>query len=234
VTPRYLTALAVASALALGACNDDSSTNPKTQTAQVRFINAMSGTNTLTVNQNGTAVTGASNLAVGANTAGCTSVNVANHGLTFQSGTTTLSATGFTPNFQNNGKYLVFVTGTPSAPVYFTVRTDTPAPASGSAGLYVFNGTTRSTAMDVFVGTGGTFPSSAAVSNLTAAHLSAFVNNVPVGTNVQLRFNNTGTTTNPVLTSSNLTTTAGQTQLAIITDPASGQSAYRLFTVAGC
>ena len=231
MTTRYLAALAVASAFATAACNDNSTT-PKQQTAQVRFINAMSGTNTLTVSQGGTAV--GSNLSLGQFNTTCASVPISNSGLTFQSGSTTLSTTGFNPGFQNSGKYVVFVSGTPTAPIYTTIRTDTPAPASGSAGLYVFNGTTRSTAMDVFVGTGGTFPSSAAVSNLAAAHLSAFVNNVPVGTNVQLRFNNTGTTATPVLTSSNLTTAAGQTQLAIIVDPASGQSAYRLFTIAGC
>jgi hypothetical protein len=233
VTPRHLTALALASAFALAACNDDSSTNPQNQTAQVRFINALSGTNNLSVSAGGTSIGSA--LTFGQFNTACATVPISNTGLTFMSGSTTLSTANFTPGFVTGGKYTVIVSGTTSAPVYTVIRTDQGAPTSGQAGLRFANLTGGSTALDVFVAaSGGTFGSTANATNIATGHVSDLFS-VAAGSSI-FRFNNTGTNTAVFTTpgGSSVTLTANQGQTIGLAPSASGSGTPRFFNAAAC
>ena len=234
MTPRSLTALALASAFALAACNDDSSTNPQNQTAQVRFINAMSGTNNLSVSAGSTSI--GSSLTFGQFNSTCASVPISSPGLTFTSGTTSLSTSGFNPGFVNGGKYTVIVSGTPSSPVYTVIRTDQTTPTSGQTGLRFANLSGGANALDVYVAqSGNAFGTTASVTNVGNGAVSTFFNVTPG--NVLFRFNPTGTTTNAVYTTPNgspVALTANTVQTIGLAPNASGSGTPRFFNVAAC
>ena len=196
-------------------------------TATVRFVNA-TGTG-LDIAQSGVVGTGMSNITYGGSTS-CFTVNANSPALSVRNTGTTTALSGLTTNFASNGSYTVLAYPDASGTTRFAVLPNVYTPATGQAGLRVFNATTGT--YDIYTAAlGGSFvtPSATAVA---AGSTSNFFNVTP-GTGAQLRISNAGTTTS-ALTLNNLTWTAGQTQTLVIAPPVAGSTTLRTFLVSGC
>ena len=203
-------------------------TNTALTNASIRLVNA-TGT-ALSLNQNGTALSGASNLAFGTSST-CSSVNATTPALTVTQAGSATALTGFTPAFTAGSSYSVIAYSNATGGVQFVTLPNTYTAASGQTGLRVFNATTGTTAYDVFVTTTGATLVTPTISSVGSGTSSAFVG-VPVGTS-QVRLTSAGNTT-MLLDLSSQTFTAGQNLTLVIAPPATGSTTPRAFLVAGC
>jgi hypothetical protein len=204
-------------------------TDAATTNATVRLANA-TGTS-LSLLQGGTALSGGSNLAFGANSS-CASVSAATPLLSVvQAGSTTALA-GFSPTLQAGTSYtfVAYPTATGGG-VQFVTLSNVYTPTSGQAGLRVFNATTGLAGFDVFVTASGAALGTPTVANVLATASSAFIS-VPAGTS-QVRVATTGGTV-ALLDLGAQTFVAGQNATLVIAPPASGSTALRAFIVSGC
>jgi hypothetical protein len=216
-----------ASLVMLAACgDDDETTTPTTSTASVRFINA---TNTsIGVASNGVTATGNGSLGFGASSS-CVNVNVnatGSSGLTFTNATSGAAISGFAPSFTAGGNYTVVAYTDASGATQFAILNNTNTPATGMAGVRLFNaapgsgnitlfanGSALTGATPVTFGSGGTFVS------------------VPAGSQT-ITFNN-GTTA--VLSAGSMAFTAGQNSTIVLGPAATGTTTpLRFFTANGC
>jgi hypothetical protein len=203
-------------------------TNLALTNATIRLINATGGS--LSLLQNGNALTGGSDIAFGASSA-CSSVNAATPGLTvLQAGSSTPLA-GFAPVLTAGHNFSIIAFPTSTGSVQFTTLPDAFSAASGQTGLRVFNATTGTTGFDVFVTALGAVLGTPTLSNVMSGTASAFVS-VPAGAS-QIRLTTTGGMT-VVLDLGSQTLTAGQNLTLVIAPPAAGSTTPRAFLVAGC
>jgi hypothetical protein len=203
-------------------------TDAATVNAMVRLANA-TGT-ALDFLKSGTALTGGSNIGFGTSST-CSSVNAASPALTIANTGTTTALSGFTPTFTAGTSYTVVAYPTTTGGVQFTTLDNTFTPASGQAGLRVFNATSELVPFDVYVTTSGAVLGTATVSNVAAAGSSTFVS-VPAGTS-QIRLTAAGGQV-VLLDLGTQTFTAGQNATLIIAPPATGSTTPRAFLVTGC
>ena len=200
--------LSLMAVLALGACDDDDDPTGNQGTAQVRIVNASTGSNFVSVNalrgntsivagiQAGTATSCATTYTV---PAGSQTINFR----TTAGGTTNQEQVTF--NFQANHRYTIILYGT-NADLRATVVEDEVTPTNATAGnrrLRFINASTSNTAGDVFArttSTGNPTAGSAIASNVAAGGTAAASGNVyftvPNANNI-FQFYNTGTVTNP-------------------------------------
>jgi hypothetical protein len=203
-------------------------TNTALTNASIRLVNATG--NALSLNQNGTALSGASNIAFGA-ASSCSSVNAATPALTVtQSGSTTALA-GFTPVLSAGNSYTVVAYPSATGSVQFVTLGNSYTPTTGQTGLRVFNATTGTTGFDAFVTTAGLPLGTATVSGVAAGTSSSFVS-VPPGT-YQVRLTSAGSST-VLVDLTGQTLTAGQNMTLVIAPPAAGTTTPRAFLIAGC
>src|SRR4051812_45800649 len=148
---RYITPILAIGTLALGACNDDTSTAPTpTQTARVRVVNLYPTSTNAGLFANGTAVGGNVNFGSAATT--CVDVPVG-QSLSFRSGGSSTNLTSIaTPNLTANNQYTVvlFGSGTSAQSIVLNDNSITN-PTTGNNAIRLFNGT--GTAGDVWVTT---------------------------------------------------------------------------------
>lgn len=198
-----------------------------TVNANVRLVNATdAGLDLL----QGTAVaSGGGNIAFG-KTSSCTSVTAATPNVSIAATGTTTALPGFTPSLVAGNSYLfIAFPGTGSATTFATL-VNTFTPASGQAGLRVFDATSG-TGFDAFVTASGAPLGAATISNATTATATSFVS-VPAGSQ-QIRLTSTGLTT-VLLDLGSQTLTAGTNYTLVIAPPATGSTTIRAFLVAGC
>src|SRR5687767_1420985 len=198
--------LSLAAVLALGACDDDPTGND--DEAQVRIVNATTGTNFVSVNAfRGTTelVTGVA--AGGASSCGTTyTVPAGNQTINFRTiagGTTNHESITF--NFQADQKYTVILYGT-NADLRAMVVQDEAVQQNATAGnrrLRFINASTSNTAADIFARTTSTGNPTAGTASATnvAAGAAATANNsiyfsIPTTNNI-FQLYNTGTVANP-------------------------------------
>lgn len=227
---RIRTLAVILPLVALAACSDDSDTTGTSTggTATVRFINATNGA--FDVAQNGSTVSGSSNLGYGTSSS-CLTVNAANPQLGFRTAGTTTNLAGFTPNFTTGGSYIVIATTGANGATQFTTLSGTNTPASGQASVRIFNAAPSAGNFDVYV----TAPNAAlGTANATAVAYGTGSNyfNVASGTS-QVRFTNAGSQT-VAFNYGSQPFTAGQNSTIVIAPPAAGSTTVRAFTVAGC
>jgi hypothetical protein len=203
-------------------------TNAADVNAMVRLANA-TGT-ALDFLKNGTALSGGSNLGFGTSSS-CSSINPTTPSLTIANAGTTTALSGFTPTFTAGTAYTVVAYPTTTGGVQFTTLNDTFTPASGQAGLQVFNATSVSLPFDVYVTTSGAALGTATVSNVATAGTSTFVS-VPAGSQ-QIRLTAAGGQA-VLLDLGAQTFTAGQNATLVIAPPAAGSTTVRAFLVPGC
>jgi len=180
--------------------------------------------------QGGTALTNGSNIAFGTSS-GCSSVNAATPALTVTQAGSSTALTGFSPTLTAGASYTVVAYPTATGGVQFATLNNTFTPTTGQAGLRVFNATTLSTGLDLFVTASGGALTTPTVTNTLAGGTSAFVS-VPAGSS-QLRLTNTGGTV-VLLDLGTQTLMAGQNATLIIAPPATGSITPRAFLIAGC
>jgi hypothetical protein len=201
-------------------------TDAATVNANVRFANATSSA--LSMLQSGNALTGATNLAFGASSS-CSSVSAATPALSVVQVGSTTPLTGFTPTFQAGNSYTVVAWPTTGGAVQFATLGTTFAPATGQAGLQIFNAT--GTPYDVHVTAAGAALASPTFPNVVAGTAATFAS-VAAGSS-QVRITAPGSTT-VVLDAGTQTFTAGQRTTLVIAPPATGSTIPRVFVVAGC
>lgn len=203
-------------------------TNTATTNATVRLINATE--TALTLNDNGSALTGASSIAFGA-ASGCSSVPLSGATLSVTSAGSTTPLTGFAPALTAGSSTSFVAYPATSGGVQFAALGNTFTPATGQAGLRVFNATGSATGYDVFVTTSGAPLGAATLTNVLAGTSTSF-QSVTAGSE-QVRITATGSTT-VVLDLDSQTLTAGQNYTLVIAPPASGSTTPRAFLIAGC
>ena len=197
-----------------------------TVNASVRLFNA-TGT-PLNLLQAGTALTGGSNVASGA-TSTCSSVNAATPNLTVTQGTTTSALPGFSPSFTAGTSYTIVAYPDASGAVQFSTLGNVFAPATGQAGLRVFNATT--TGYDVHVTNIGGSLATPLFANQLAGTSSSYIG-IPAGTSVVTVTSAGGTTAVVALPTQSFA--AGQNATLVIAPPAAGSTTPRLFVVPSC
>ncbi len=202
-------------------------TDAATVNANVRLANASSGA--LDFRQNGTALAGSSAIAFGTSSA-CSSVNATTPALTITQAGLTTALTGYAPVFVAGNSYTSVAYPTATGGVQFVTLANT-APATGMAGLRVFNATTATAGYDVYVTTSGAALGTPTIANTLAGAAAALVN-VAAGAQ-QVRLTAAGGTTT-LLDLGSQTFTAGQPTTLVIAPPATGTSALRAFLVPGC
>ena len=203
-------------------------TNLALTNANVRLANATD--NALNFLQNGTALGGGSNIVFGA-ASSCSSVNATTPALTITQPPSTTPLAGFAPTLTAGNSFSIIAYPNASAVVQFATLSNTFTPASGQAGLRVFNGSGSATGLDVFVTASGTPLGTATIANVLAGASSAFVS-VPAGS-LQVRLTTTGNTT-VLLDLGSQTFTAGQNATLVIAPPMAGSTVLRGFLVPGC
>ena len=203
-------------------------TNTALTNATVRLINA-TGT-PLNLLQNGTALSGGSNVAFGASSE-CSSVNATTPALTVTQTGSATALTGFSPVLTAGQSFGLVAFPTSTGGVQFATLSNTFTPMTGQAGLRVFNATAGTTGFDVFVTAPSAVLGTATVANALSGVASAFVS-VPAGSS-QIRVTSTGSTT-VLIDLGAQTLTAGQKLTLIIAPAAPGSTAPRAFIVAGC
>jgi len=201
-------------------------TNLALTNANVRFANA---TDTpLNFLQNGTALSGGSNLAFGASSA-CASINAATPALTVTEPPSTTPLAGFAPTLVA-GKSFSIVAFSGTSGVQFATLSNTFTATAGQAGFRVFNATAGATGLDVFVTAPAAPLGTATAANVLNGTGSAFVSVAPDTS--QIRITGTGSTT-VLLDMGKQALTAGQNTTLVIAPPASGTTP-RAFLVIGC
>lgn len=203
-------------------------TNTATTNATVRLINATDAA--LSLNDSGTALTGASNVAFGA-ASSCASVPVAGAALSVtQSGAATPLG-GFAPTLTAGSSTSFVAYPNATGGVQFATLGNAFTPATGQAGLRVFNATGAATGYDVFVTAAGAPLATATVSNVLSGTPTSF-QSVTAGAQ-QVSITSTGSTT-VVIDLGAQTLTAGQNYTLVIAPPASGSTTPRAFLITGC
>jgi hypothetical protein len=196
--------------------------------ATVSLANATSST--LNLMENGVALTNGSALAFGASSS-CTSVPAATPGLSVTQGSSTTGLTGFSPALTAGTSYTIIAYPVATSGTSFATLNNTFAPASGQAGLRVFNATSATTAFDVYATAPGAALGTATAANVAAGASSSFVS-VPAGA-TEIRLTNTGSAS-VLLDLGSLTLTAGKNLTLVIAPPVAGSTAPRAFLVTGC
>jgi hypothetical protein len=226
---RTLAAVALAPMLALAACDDVELNNPTTtnSTATIRFVNA-TGTS-LDVAENGLVASGNGNLMYGG-ASSCFTVNANDPQLSIRNAGTSTTLSGLTTNFTNGGVYTILAYPGASGTTQFAVLPTNYTPATGQAGLRIFNASTGT--YDVYTAASGASFVTPSVTSIGTGTTSTWFDVAP-GANAQLRLSTAGTTTS-ALTLGNLTWTAGQAQTLVIAPPATGSTTLRTFLVSGC
>ena len=216
--------------LALAACGDDDDDDltGTGNTATVRFVNA-TGTS-YDAALNGTVGTGSGNLGFGGSTS-CMTLNATTPGLTFRNAGTTTTVSGFTPNFQRGGSYTVVAVPGTGGTTQFITLPSTNTPASGQAGVRVFNAAQGFGNFDVHVTAPGAALGTANATNVTTGNASSWFNTS--GGTSQVRFATAGTQ-NVALNFGNQNFTAGQNATIVIAPPAAGSTTLRAFMVPNC
>jgi hypothetical protein len=191
---RYFTPILAIGTLALGACNDDSSTAPNTtpQTARVRVVNLYPTSTSAGLFANGTAVGGNVNFGSAATT--CVDVPVG-RSISFRSaGSSTDLTTIASPNFTANNQYTVVLFGSGASAQSIVLNDNSITnPTAGNNAIRIFNGT--GTAGDIWVTTpGGALTGTASAANLGAGAGTATFGSYATA-NSQVRLFNVGTTT---------------------------------------
>jgi hypothetical protein len=203
-------------------------TDAATVNASVRLSNATS--QTLTLNQNGAALTGASALAFGASST-CSSVSAATPQLTITAAGSATPLAGFSTALTAGNNYTIVAYPGLTATQFVTLRTNSFTPATGQAGLQIFNASGLALALDAFVTAPGAALGTATAANVATGNSSAFVS-VPAGAQ-QIRLTSTGATA-VLLDVGSVTLTAGQNAILVIAPPATGSTTPRAFLVTGC
>jgi hypothetical protein len=199
-------------------------TNLALTNATIRLANATD--NPLNFFQNGTALSGGSNIAFGALSA-CSSVNAATPVLTVtQPPSPTVIAIAAALMAGNSFSIVAY----PSAGgVQFATLSNTFTAASQQAGLRVFNGSAA--AVDVFVTAAGAPLGTPTFANVAAGASSTF-SSVAAGS-FQIRVTPTGNTSTVFDLGAQMLPAVQNTTL-VLAPPVSGQTAIRGFLVPGC
>ena len=203
-------------------------TNTALTNATVRLVNATASA--LNLLQNGAALTGASNLAFGASSA-CSSVSASTPALSVTQAGSATALAGFAPTLTAGNSFNIVAFPGAGGAVQFITLGNAFTPATSQTGLRVFNATTGTTGLDVFVTASGAALGTATVSNVLPGAASAFVS-VPAGSS-QIRLTSTGATT-VLLDLGSQTLPAVQNMTLIIAPPAAGSTVPQAFLVAGC
>jgi Domain of unknown function (DUF4382)/Domain of unknown function (DUF4397) len=201
-------------------------TNLALTNANVRLINATD--NALNFLQNGTALSGGSNIAFGTASA-CSSVNAATPGLTVTQPPSTTPLAGFAPTLTAGNSFSI-VSYPSASGVQFSTLSNTFAAASGQAGLRVFNGSGGATGLDVFVTAPGAALGTATFANVASGASSTFSS---VAASSQIRVTATGSTT-VLLDLGTQALPAVQNTTIVLAPPASGSTTLRGFLIPGC
>lgn len=225
-------ALSALAPLALVACDTVELTNAgvggNNDIATVRFVNATGSS--LDIAENGVVATGNGSIAYGGSTS-CFTVDASSPALAVRTAGTTTALPGLSTSLVNGGSYTILAYPGSGGTTQFTVLSNTNTPASGQAGLRIFNAS-GSGPFDVYTAaSGGSFVTPSATS-IASGSSSTFFDVAP-GTGAMIRLSNAGTTTS-ALTLNNLSWTAGQSQTLVIAPPATGTTALRSFVVSGC
>jgi len=160
---------ALSLAATLSACDDDA-TSPTRQT-QVRFINAMSNSTSLTLSINNVPLGGAQ---VYQHFTNCQSVNPGTFTLTVSQAGTTLLTT--TQTLDSLGKYSLIATGTTGAPTFIFVSDAFVYPESGRALMRFVNAFSGRPSVDAFVTPDGSNLGASVASNILVGTASAYAN----------------------------------------------------------
>jgi hypothetical protein len=219
MSSRWLTCVFAATALFSVAC-DDSTGLSDSEAANVSVVHASAlgatATTSVDVLVNGQTFDGGEGIGFGAASA-CRRVDADSPDLTIQqAGTSTVLATPAT--FTAGGRNTVVLSG-PAASLRVTTISDplTPPLQSGRARVRVFNGTTRTQAMDVIV-TPFNNPAAAVQSSASIGQTGVTEwLEVPAGGVSQVRINNAGTTTQVATISVGLT--SGEEMILVAVDP---------------
>lgn len=203
-------------------------TNLALTNSNVRLANATDGA--LDLLRSGSALPGASNVTFGTSSA-CNSVNVTTPSLAVVPTTTATPLPGFSPTL-TAGHPFTFVAYPGSGSTVQFATIEQAVPVSGQQGLRVFNATSMTTPVDVYVTAPGAALGSATVSNVAAGTTSASTVSVPAGS-AEIRLTATGSTT-VLLDAGTQIFGAGQNTMLIIAPPAVNTTAPRAFLVAGC
>src|SRR3954470_151432 len=223
---RSIGVLALASAMFVAGCDDsDSDVTGTTNTSTVRFVNA-TGNSNISVANNGTIGTGNAALGFGSGSS-CMTVNSGSPNLTFTNSSTGASIGGFTPNFASNGNYTVVAYTDASGNTQFTTLNNAFTPASGQAGLRVFNAASGSG--NIVLNSGGSALNGGAT---TAFGNSGAFFSTPAGTTTYSF--NTGTGTSTLATTPSTTLNAGQNGTVVLGPPTTGSTLMRAFINTGC
>ena len=201
-----------------------------TVNANVLLANA---TNTaLDLLQGTTPLAGSTNIASVA-ASSCSSVNAATPNLNVVNTGTTTPLPGLTTTFTAGNSYMIIAWPNASNVTQFTTLSNTFTPASGQAGLRVFNATTGATGYDVYVTAPNAALGTATFTNAVSGTATAYVS-VPAGAS-EIRVFGTGTTTPVVVDLSSVNLTAGEIATLIIAPPAANTTTpYRAFVVPAC
>jgi hypothetical protein len=208
------------------ACSDDSTGTGTSST--VRVVNATS--NAVDVASGTTVATGNSNIGFGAGSS-CVTTNSFEPDLNVSPTGTTNTYASYAPNFRGGENYVVVAyPGFAGAPEFAYIPVGS-APATGQAGLRVFNAASTGGTYDVYVTAPGAALGTAAAFGIGYRTVSPYISVTP-GTQL-IRLTNTGTQT-VAINAGNQAFTAGQNSLLVIAPPATGGGVPRTFLVTGC
>jgi hypothetical protein len=225
--PQRILALGALAALTLvAACDDDDETSPS-NTATVRFVNAINGgEQSLTVN--GTLGTGVAYQAYGS----CQTVTSGSTTLAFAptaggGSTTTIP----TQTFASGGHYTVIATGTTADPTYLFLNDAVSTPSTGNANLRVINAVDVDTPFDVYVVAPGGALSTANKTNVTFNTSQSYFT-VQSGSR-QVTFTDVGTV-NTLGTTGTVNFTNQTSQTIVVTPSATIGGLLTWFSVPNC
>jgi hypothetical protein len=213
--------LSLMAVLALGACDDDDDPTGNTGTAQVRVVNATTGTTYASANvfrsNNGTNQIVAGVGQGAASACGTTyTVPAGTQTLSFRAAAGTTNATTTTFNFQANQRYTIVLYGTNTDPHIAVLQdeaTQTNATAGNRRFRFVNASTNTTTAADIFARanttgnpTAGTATVAAVASGQAGSSGGSTYVNVPTA-NTFFQIYNTGNVTTPRYAAYSLVTT---------------------------
>ena len=218
-------------ALALAACDSDSSlgTVGASNNATVRFVNAT--TTSLDVASGATVATGNGALNYGTSST-CMSVDATNSNLAVRQTGTSTALTGFTPSFTAGGNYTVIAYAGAGGTTQFATVSNAFTPTAGQGGLRVFNAAGAGTNYDVYVAAAGAALGTPNVNNIGFGTGSSYFNvNATAAQQVQVT---TAGTQTVVLVAGGQSFMAGTNATLVLTPPLAGTTAPRAFLVQGC
>jgi len=203
-------------------------TNAASVLAVVDLVNATSST--LNLLQNGTVLANGGAIAFGSASA-CTNVAASNPLLSITEGSSTTALPGFAPSLAAGTSYTILAYSGANNATQFAILPNTFTPASGQAGLRVFNATSSTTAFDVYLTALNAVLGTPTTANVMPGTSSSFVT-VPAGS-LQIRLANAGSQT-VVLDLGAQSLVAGKNMTLVIAPPATGSTTLRAFLVTGC